>query len=163
MSKDLALVGSPGDLSQYMATKKDQIERGLPSHIPFGQAENFALIALNGAPALQQCTRESFMKAFVESLMCGLVPNTPLNHAALVPYKGQVKLLPMYEGLADLLYRSGKVSLIEAHAVYPDDGWAYEAGLNPILKHIPEFDSVIPAPGGQYLSVRAEHDGIYGA
>lgn len=39
--------------------------------------------------------------------------------------------------MMDLAYRSGDVSSIQAHAVYSNDTFEYELGLEPKLKHIP--------------------------
>ena len=41
------------------------------------------------------------------------------------------------KGLIDLAYRSGEVSIIQAHVVYANDEFTYELGLDPKLKHIP--------------------------
>ena len=42
-----------------------------------------------------------------------------------------------YKGLIDLAYRSGEVSIIQAHEVYENDEFDYELGMEPRLRHIP--------------------------
>lgn len=42
-----------------------------------------------------------------------------------------------YKGLLDLAYRSGEISVIQAHVVYSEDQFSYSFGLKPELKHIP--------------------------
>jgi len=41
------------------------------------------------------------------------------------------------KGLIDLAYRSGEIQIIQAHAVYENDEFEYEFGLEPKLKHKP--------------------------
>ena len=43
----------------------------------------------------------------------------------------------VYKGLLDLAYRSGEISVIQAHVVYSEDQFSYSFGLKPELKHIP--------------------------
>ncbi len=40
-------------------------------------------------------------------------------------------------GLMDLAYRSGEISVIQAHTVYANDEFSYEFGLDPKLNHVP--------------------------
>lgn len=41
------------------------------------------------------------------------------------------------KGLIDLAYRSGEISVIQAHTVYENDEFHYEFGLEPKLDHKP--------------------------
>ena len=41
------------------------------------------------------------------------------------------------KGLIDLAYRSGEILIIQAHAVYENDEFSYEFGLEPKLTHKP--------------------------
>ena len=41
------------------------------------------------------------------------------------------------KGLIDLAYRSGEIQIIQAHAVYENDEFSYEFGLEPKLVHKP--------------------------
>lgn len=71
----------------------------------------------------------------------GLEPNTPLGQAYLLPYKNKGVLECQFQlgckGLMDLAYRSGQVSIIQAHAVHENDEFSYEYGLEPKLSHKP--------------------------
>lgn len=71
----------------------------------------------------------------------GLEPNTPLGQAYLIPYKNkgvsECQFQIGYKGMIDLAYRSGDVEVVQAHAVYENDEFEYEFGLEPKLKHIP--------------------------
>jgi recombination protein RecT len=71
----------------------------------------------------------------------GLEPNTPLGQSYLIPFRnhGQMECQFQlgYKGLIDLAYRSGEVSIIQAHTVYEHDEFVYELGLEPKLVHVP--------------------------
>ena len=133
------IVGSRNDLHGYLEKHLPNV-KGLPMHIEPQRMINFALTALSNNARLANCTRESFMKAFVESLCIGLEPNTPLNQAYLVPYGNEVKLIPGYQGLITLAYNSGFISTIKAVVVYEDDEFKWDEASD-VLTHIPNLES----------------------
>ena len=71
----------------------------------------------------------------------GLEPNTPLGQAYLIPFKNKGVLEAQfqigYKGLIDLAYRNGQMQTIQAQAVYENDEFHYEYGLEPKLVHRP--------------------------
>ena len=73
----------------------------------------------------------------------GVEPNTPLGQAYLLPYWNsknnayECQFQLGYKGLLDLAYRSGEISVIQAHIVYAEDTFSYSFGLRPELKHVP--------------------------
>ena len=85
----------------------------------------------------------SFLAALLNSAQLGLEPNTPLGQAYLIPYKNHGKLECQfqigYKGLIDLAYRNGQMQTIQAQAVYQNDEFFYEYGLDAKLRHRPAF------------------------
>ena len=78
---------------------------------------------------------------------CGtawMEPNTPLGQAYLIPYnnKGvmECQFQIGYKGLIDLSYRNPQMQIISAQAVYENDVFEYELGLNPKLEHRPALE-----------------------
>jgi recombination protein RecT len=73
----------------------------------------------------------------------GMEPNTPLGQAYLIPRNNRKKGVMEcqfqlgYKGLIDLAYRSGEVTIIQAHTVCENDEFTYELGLDPKLRHVP--------------------------
>lgn len=63
-----------------------------------------------------------------------------------------------YKGLIDLAYRSGEVSIIQAHTVYENDEFQYELGLDPKLRHIPA-KSNRGKPVAYYAMFKTKDDG----
>lgn len=120
-----------------------EIRRALPTVITPERFTRIALSALNNTPALQQCTPMSFLAALMNAAQLGLEPNTPLGQAYLIPYKNKGNLECQfqigYKGLIDLAYRNGQIQTIQAQAVYENDFFEYEYGLEPRLVHKPAF------------------------
>ena len=83
----------------------------------------------------------SFLAALMNAAQLGLEPNTPLGQAYLIPYnnKGvmECQFQIGYKGLIDLSYRNPQMQIISAQAVYENDDFSYELGLNPKLEHCP--------------------------
>lgn len=83
----------------------------------------------------------SFLAALMNAAQLGLEPNTPLGQAYLIPYnnKGTMECQFQigYKGLIDLGYRNPQIQIISAQAVYENDEFEYELGLNPKLEHRP--------------------------
>lgn len=65
-----------------------------------------------------------------------------------------------YKGLIDLAYRSGEVSIIQAHTVRENDDFTYELGLDPKLYHVPARSDRGKAVA--YYAMFKTRDGGYG-
>lgn len=120
-----------------------EIKKALPSMMSPERFTRIALSALNNTPQLQACTPMSFLAALLNSAQLGLEPNTPLGQAYLIPYKNHGKLECQfqigYKGLIDLAYRNGQMQTIQEQAVYQNDEFFYEYGLDAKLRHRPAF------------------------
>jgi recombination protein RecT len=111
------------------------IESVLPKHMDIKRFMRMAANCLMKNPDLKSCNPASFALAVMNCAEMGLAPT--LGEAALVPYKGIVQAMPMYQGILKLARMSGQVGMIFAECVYEGDDFAYEMGLNPTLKHVP--------------------------
>ena len=130
-------------MSDMVKAMMPEIRKALPSVITPERFTRIALSALNNTPALQQCSPMSFIASLLNSAQLGLEPNTPLGQAYLIPYKnkGQMECQFQigYKGLIDLAYRNGQMQTIQAQAVYENDFFEYEYGLEPKLVHKPAY------------------------
>lgn len=128
-------------IKDLITAMQPQIAKALPSVLTPERFTRMALSALSANEQLQQCTPKSFLGAMMQAAQLGVEPNTPLGQAYLIPYRnhGQLECSFQlgYKGLLDLAYRSGEVTMIQAHEVRENDDFAYEFGLDPKLKHIP--------------------------
>ncbi len=132
---------NPTTIQDYIEVMAPAIKAALPSVMTPERFSRITLSALSSNPTLKECTPQSFLGAMMTAAQLGLEPNTPLGQAYLIPFKNHGKLecsFQMgYKGLIDLAYRSGEVSIIQAHTVYENDEFQYELGLDPKLRHIP--------------------------
>lgn len=128
-------------IADLIKAMQPEIKKALPEVITPERFTRMALSALNNTPKLAQCEPMSFLAALMNSAQLGLEPNTPLGQAYLIPYKNKGKLECQfqigYKGLIDLSYRNPMVQTIQAQAVYENDEFEYELGLNSKLIHRP--------------------------
>ncbi|MGN1098159.1 MAG: recombinase RecT, partial [Clostridia bacterium] len=136
-------------MKDYIKAYEKEFMKALPSVITPERFTRIATTALTQNPALTKCTVQSLIGSLLTAAQLGLEPNTPLGQAYLIPYKTKVKtehgeqyidqcqFQIGYKGLIDLAHRSGQLKSIEAHAVYENDEFEFEFGLEPKLKHKP--------------------------
>lgn len=157
---------SPKSIQDYIEVMAPAIKAALPSVMTPERFSRITLSALSAKPKLKECTPQSFLGAMMTAAQLGLEPNTPLGQAYLLPYNNRKKGVVEcqfqlgYKGLIDLAYRSGEVSIIQAHTVHENDEFTYELGLDPKLKHIPS-KSNRGKPVAYYAMFKTK-DGGYG-
>lgn len=131
----------PSSIKDYIEVMAPAIKAALPSVMTPERFTRITMSALSANPRLQECTPQSFLGAMMTAAQLGLEPNTPLGQAYLIPFRNHGRMECQfqlgYKGLIDLAYRSGEVSIIQAHTVYENDDFTYELGLDPKLRHIP--------------------------
>lgn len=128
-------------MQAYIKAMEPAIKKALPSVITQERFTRMVLSALSSTPKLADCSPQSFLAAMMTAAQLGVEPNTALGQAYLLPYRnhGQMECQFQlgYKGLIDLAYRSGEVSVIQAHTVYENDVFEYELGMDPKLRHVP--------------------------
>lgn len=164
--QNAAAKSSYKSIQDYVKAMQGEIAKALPSVLTPERFTRMVLSAISTNPKLGECTPQSFLGAMMTSAQLGMEVNTPLGQAYLIPYfNGRAKRLECqfqlgYKGLIDLAYRSGEVSIIQAQAVYENDEFSYELGLDPKLKHIPATQDRGNAIA--YYAVFKTKDGGYG-
>jgi len=114
-----------------------QIALVLPKHLT---PQRFIRVALNATlktPKLLDCSRESLFKCLLELSAIGLEPDN--KRAYLVPFGKEATLIIGYQGIAELVRRSGEVAKIEAHEVCERDEFDFRFGTRGILDHKPSL------------------------
>ena len=128
-------------MQAYIKAMEPAIKKALPSVITPERFTRMVLSALSSTPKLAECSPQSFLAAMMTAAQLGVETNTALGQAYLLPYRnhGQMECQFQlgYKGLIDLAYRSGEVSVIQAHTVYENDVFEYELGMDPKLRHVP--------------------------
>lgn len=115
--------------------------RALPKHITPDRMIQMSTTLITRNPKIAECTAESIVGAILQSSLLGFQPIAELGQCYFVPYAGQVQLQIGYRGWVTLGYRSDRVSLIDAHAVFKADEFEYEYGAEPKLRHVPRNES----------------------
>ena len=128
-------------IAELIRAMEPEIKKALPDIITPERFVRLATSMIDSMPRLRECTQMSFLAALMNAAQLGLEPNTPLGQAYLIPYnnKGTIECQFQigYKGLLDLAYRNPLIQIISAHAVYENDEFEYELGLNPKLIHRP--------------------------
>lgn len=128
-------------MQAYIKAMEPAIKKALPSVITPERFTRMVLSALSSTPKLAECSPQSFLAAMMTAAQLGVEPNTALGQAYLLPYRNHEQMECQfqlgYKGLIDLAYRSGEVSVIQAHTVYENDVFEYELGMDPKLRHVP--------------------------
>ena len=133
--------GKNKTIQEFVQSMAPEIAKALPSVITPERFTRMVMTALSNNRTLLQCTPKSFVGAMMTAAQLGMEPNTPLGQAYLIPYKNHGTLECQfqlgYKGLLDLAYRSGEVTIVQAHTVYANDEFEYSFGLSPTLHHVP--------------------------
>jgi len=127
---------------------QQQLALALPEHLSAERFIRIAGTALTKTPKLMNCTEESFIKCLLDLSAAGLEPDG--RRAYLIPYKTTCSLIIGYQGLVELVRRSGNVSTIHADIVCANDTFEHDRGQ--ILQHT--FDA--RNPRGEVYAVYAE-------
>ena len=101
--------------------------------IPTQQFIASAVNAIIRQPDLLDADRRSLYIACADAANAGLILDG--KEAALVPFKGQVKFMPMVAGLIKLATESEQVSKIAAHVVYSNDVFDHVMGGDEHVSH----------------------------
>jgi recombination protein RecT len=146
----------PKDLAHLMTSPavQAQIKAALPRHMTAERMARIATTELRKNPKLAQCEPVSFLGSVIQCAQLGLEPGNALGHAYILPYEVRKKqnnqwvtvrtdaqLIIGYRGMIDLARRSGQILSLSATAVYQGDEFECVMGLDPTLKHVPDFDN----------------------
>lgn len=152
----LASAGSP---AQEVVSKEEVPTAGTRPHTAWlvkqyakkllddRRAGQFATaIALMGKrdPRIANSTEDSVLSAMMACVHLDIMPNTPEQHAFIIPYRagaGYIAQFQMgYKGLAELAYRTGQISSISAELVFPNDEFDVQLGTERKLIHKPDYE-----------------------
>ena len=133
------------DTERMMDMAEERIEKVFPESMK-GQWSRFYKIAhdiVMHDPNLSECSASSKVIAVHHCAKLGLIPDPALGHIFIIPRwnsrSRRVEACPQigYRGIIELALRSKEVSSVRAIAVYKNDFFEYEDGLDVILRHKP--------------------------
>lgn len=131
----------PTTINGMLRTYKGEISRALPKHMTADRLARVAMTECRKTPKLLDCNPESLFGAVIQCAQLGLEPGGALGHAYLIPFGKEVQFIVGYRGMIDLARRSGQIESLNAIPVYAGDTFECSLGLNPDIKHIPDWDN----------------------
>lgn len=119
----------------FLEKMKPQIALALPKHLSADRMCRLALTAFSSNQALQRCSPPSIAASIITASQLGLEIGV-LGQGYLVPYGGKCQFVTGWQGLVDLVSRRGAAT-VWTGAVFEGDGFDYELGDSPFVKHKP--------------------------
>ncbi len=143
-----------------LAAMTPQFQTALPSHVTPKRFIQIVLTAVLTNESLLRNDRTSLYKACLELATMGLMPDG--NEAALVPFRGKVKAMPMVRGIIKKLQNSGEIASLTAQIVHENDLFDFYVDENgEHLSHSPAMFAERGDPIGVYALAKTNRNNIY--
>lgn len=119
----------------FLERFKPQLAMALPKHLNADRMARLALTAFSQNEALQQCEPRTIVASLMLAGQMGLEIGVS-GQGYLVPYKRTCTFVPGWQGIVDIVNRSGRAS-VWTGAVFEGDSFDYALGDSPFVKHKP--------------------------
>lgn len=142
------------DLGSFLGARMKQIKSVIASNLTPEKMARISLNELRNNDFLAKIAvqnPESFVNSVVQASHLGLEIGGVLGQAYLVPYKGEIKMMPGYRGLISLARRSGEITSINAEIVYQNDTFDLVLGIAPQVTHKPMLEGPRGEPKLAYM------------
>src|SRR5690606_10495902 len=106
-----AVARRPDNFPAMLEAYKGEIARALPKHLNPDAMARIALTCFRMNPKLADCQPASVFASVIQASQLGLRPGL-MGECYLIPYKDQCTLQLGYQGLLELVRRSGLVESI---------------------------------------------------
>ncbi len=121
--------------SRFMDKFKPQMALALPKHLNADRMTRLAMTEFSKNPKLQKCDANTIAGSIMTACTLGLEIGVQ-GQGYLVPYGTTCTFVPGWQGLVDLVSRSGR-GTVWTGAVFEGDDFEYALGDNPFVKHKP--------------------------
>lgn len=139
---------------------EEQFKAALPPHVTVEKFNRVVMTALQNSPKLLECNRASFYSACMMAAQDGLLPDG--REAALVPFKGVVKFVPMVAGILKKVRNSGELATITSQIVRKDDRFRYWVDSDgEHIEHEPSLFGQRGDPIGVYGIAKTKDGSFY--
>jgi recombination protein RecT len=102
---------------------------------------SFAIQAANNNQVLANSNPQSVAMAVYNCALTKLSLNPVMNLAYLVPFKGNAKLMPGYQGMIKLISDTGIIKSVSSAVVYRGDEFDFIQGTSPEIIHKPKGET----------------------
>ena len=115
----------------------------------FEKEKQFAMMAISKNPTIMECSSESILFSVAAVALTGLSLNPVLGLAHLVPRKGLCTLVVDYKGMTEVLYRGGRIKLMDCGVVWKseEESLDFQEGINGYVKK----QRKLTRPDGDYI------------
>jgi recombination protein RecT len=126
-----------GTLKDIILAASPQLREVAANEMTPERLTRMAAMAVNKTPALLRCTGESVLASLMKASQLGLDCSGTLGSAYMVPYGNKCELIIGYQGMIDLMRRSGELEDIKANLVYDADTFEIDLGNfdQPVIHH----------------------------
>ncbi len=121
--------------SGILERMKPQLALALPKHLNADRMARLALTAFSQNSALQKCDPTSIVGSLMVAGQMGLEIGVS-GQGYLVPYGKICTFVPGWQGIVDIINRSGRAT-VWTGAVFEGDDFDYALGDSPFVKHKP--------------------------
>ena len=140
MSAVVERMPAKNEISLQLEEMAAKFREALPKHIPVERFARVVATAIQQTPALLNVDRRSLWQAAMKAAQDGLLPDG--REAALVVYRdrnrGEIaQYMPMIAGLRKKVRNSGEIATWEVNVVCENDGFEFELGDEPFIRHRP--------------------------
>lgn len=125
-------------LKVWLNALKPEIKRTAPAQLSVDRFVTGVILQFTQTPKLYDCNRASLAAEIMRAASYGLYVDG--QEAALVPFKGSAKFMPMVKGLSKLARNSGEIASIVTGVIYEKDRfdfWTDDTGEH--LDHKPDI------------------------
>ena len=133
-------------LKQFLRlpAQADQFKRALPKAVEIDRWMRVLETTISANPKLAECSRPSLMQGAMTIASLGLMTDSVLGEAYLIPFKDKqgiqhAQVVIGYKGLLTLARRSGQISSIEVDLIHENDQVVYRKGDVSELKIEPNW------------------------
>ena len=132
-----------GDIKSVIDAYRPLIAQALPKHLTAERIVQIATTLISRTPELAECSVESLIGSVMQASILGFEMIPALGQVYLIPFnnkktgKREIQFIIGYRGLVSLARRSNQIKTIYTQAVYENDIFDYEFGLEPKLIHKP--------------------------
>lgn len=150
----------PENFPAMLEAYKGEIARALPKHLNADTMARVALTCFRMNPKLAECQPASVFACVIQASQLGLRPGL-LGECYLIPFKDQCTLILGYQGLLELVRRSGLVDSLGAYLVHEKDKYQVHFGTNPRVEHEPNIDDDPGAVKFGYAVAQIKGGGVH--
>ena len=132
---------SPKTVMPFIEPRREEMIKLMGGEEVLMREMSFAIQAANNNSVLANSNPQSVAMAVFNCALTKLSLNPVMNLAYLVPFKGNAKLMPGYQGMIKLISDTGIIKSVSSAVVYRGDDFEFVQGTSPEIIHRPKGET----------------------